>query len=104
MFKSFNVHYNPGPNKLDSSNLRRGFTAVIEPVLDDPRYVFVYLAFCSKKDQFNKKLGSIKAREHAPIRVHKKQVPKFLLECAKSCTKDGVSWVFSYDFVLKHFI
>ena len=56
--KTFNVHYNTGPGRCYEK--RRGFTAVVEQDYSQD-YVNVYVSFCSRKDEFNKKKGVAQA-------------------------------------------
>ncbi len=102
--KPFNVHYNPNnPGKLPSWCVRRGFTAHVSEH-PDPKRVTLHFAFCSKKDEFNRKVGLSTALAHAPINVAKKQLPSVLKAMAKECWKDPEVWVEDFNYVLRNFV
>lgn len=105
--KTFNVHYQaffPG----ESTHLfyRRGFSAVISQNVDKPEHVWLYMSWCSKKDEFNKKRGVEIALNHPPVSIHKKQVSRYLKECAELCHKQVEYYQItpSFDYVMKRFL
>lgn len=101
--KPFNIYHHVGAGKLDSWVVRRGFAARVEQS-DDPRYVNVFVSFCSKKDEFNKKKGIAVAKANGSIKVHKKQVPLVLTGFYDACFAPPFSVAKTkYDFVYKYF-
>lgn len=106
--KTFNVHYavDPGPIGGGKWNpKRRGFTAVVEQDYSQD-FVNVYVSFCSRKDEFNKKVGVAKAKgKKVYQRVHKKGLPTLL----GGLYAEVQGWEFvpsfrqRYDYVLRNF-
>ena len=84
MFKPFFIHEHREPGKVPSGTTR-GFTAKITPDRIDPaKKCFIQVAFCSAKDQFNKKIGRETAEKKEQHFIDKKLVPIFLsVYCGK---------------------
>lgn len=104
--KTFNVHFSHGPGPLASSwYVRRGFTAVVSPSTL-PDSVQINFSFCSRKDEFHKKKGVVKALEHSPVHVHIKQLPTFLEELEIATYKDPsyIDRKGKYNYVWKAFL
>ena len=104
-FKPFFIHYNRGPGKIKHSE-KRGFTAYVDVVDDDPRKCLVQIAFCSPKDQFVKSLG----RQHAHISrvecINKRQLPSVLSAAQERCfnTDDNPCLANHYNYTLKYVV
>ncbi len=82
MFKPFYVHWHFGPGKMPNRT-PRGFTAFISP--HDDTHVKMQVAFCSPKDEFNKKKGRSYAEQAVVELVPKRRVPLMLAGCANVC-------------------
>lgn len=73
-FKPFYVHENSGPGKITGRS-PRGFTIKVSPNGDDPRSVVVQGAWCSHKDEFNKKTGRSQADIAESKVINKRKIP-----------------------------
>lgn len=105
--KSFNVHFNKAkPGKLDQWFKRRGFTAVVNWEDSNNPYCSVSVAWCSGKDEYNKKVGLSTAALAPSQLVHKKHLPDYLLDLEAKCMRDKVSLhpKGHYNYLLKNFI
>jgi hypothetical protein len=105
--KSFNVHFNKArPGKLDAWFKRRGFTAVVSCKDNNDPWCYVSVAWCSGKDEYNKKVG-LSTAALAPSRVvHKKHLPSYLLDLEAKCMRGGFPLHPNghYNYLLKNFI
>ena len=85
MFKPFFHHYNLGPGKLPN-NTPRGYTMHVKPDPDNSSKCLVSVAWCSPKDEFNKKLGRSCALGKEYKSINKRQLPGIVAGC------NGVVW------------
>lgn len=88
--KSFNIHFNPfaaGPIHKSLAATRRGFSAVVTQHYNLD-LVDVSFAYCSKRDEFNKRKGLSTALLHKPVTVTKKYLPTFIHDLERGCFKD----------------
>jgi hypothetical protein len=76
VFKPFYVHINRGPGKLAYCRLR-GATVKVSPA-DNPRECVVQTTFCSKRDQFCKKMGRSQAEEAPPQVINIRKLARYL--------------------------
>ncbi len=83
MFKPFYVHWHFPPGKMPNRT-PRGFTAFVSP--HDDTHVKMQVAFCSPKDEFNKKKGRSYAEQAVVELVPKRRVPMMLSGCVRVCT------------------
>ena len=82
MFKPFYVHFHREPGFVPN-HYARGFTILVTPDRVDPATMCrVQVAFCSPKDQFNKKEGRETAKLHAEQLIQKRRLPQFVSEQA----------------------
>jgi len=91
-FKPFFIHINSGPGKLPNRQ-PRGATVYVQPDLQTPGNVLLHTAWCSPKDEFNKRLGRERSINAFPVSVSARQLPKHLAQTQKS--------VFPYLLVLQ---
>lgn len=101
-FKPFYVHFNLGPGKLSSKF--RGFTAHVAP--HDSRNVAVKLTFCSKRDQFCKKVAREEV-DHKPAQVvNARQLSKFMAQQRAQCHgHTAYEWEHhEYDYLYKYMV
>jgi hypothetical protein len=89
MFKPFFYHYNRGPGKL-SNREPRGFTAHFKPMDMSQRHVWMSVAWCSPKDEFNKKVGRETAMNKDYKLVPIREVPGLLAGAENICRNNNV--------------
>lgn len=103
MFKPFFIHSNHAPGKM-SNRHPRGFTAYVAPDDTDDHVVSMRVAFCSPKDEFNKKIGRYQAERAYEEVVNKREVPTILAALNKiinkSDTIDTKEWNYVFKFML----
>jgi hypothetical protein len=101
-FKPFFVHHNTPSLKGLSAKQRsapRGFTAYIQPG-NDPRTVYMQVAFCSSKDNFCKGIGRWQA-DKAPIKtINTRKVVEELMNCSEKTTR----WSFDFEYLFKYMV
>lgn len=103
-FKPFFVHKFHGTGKMPNRHAR-GFTAHIKPS-DQLHKVLMSVAWCSPKDQFNKKTGREQSQDSPDNYelVNKRDVPNLLAGCEQVCAltvdhKPG-TWYYIYKYML----
>lgn len=115
MFKSFYIHRHHPAGKLPN-RAPRGFTALISPATTtfefggditnvDHRHTFMQVAFCSPKDQFNKKEGRKFAAQAKVEKINKRDVPRMLAALSQVTQHDWDEQMeHNWYWVLKHLI
>lgn len=106
MFKSFFVHYNRPVTKGDSSKLRhspRGFTAFIQPDVENERNVKIQVTLCSPKDEFLKKDGRSQAVLAESVSFNKRELPYVMAQCANACEYHDMTEQ-DYMYLLKYVV
>ena len=70
----------------------------------DENEVFAYVTLCSKKDQFQRKLGRENVTKNDPVVIHKRQVAKFaaLVDCKVFGQPEEYADEISYMYLLKN--
>jgi len=79
VFKPFYVHEHHQPGKL-SGRQPRGFTLKVSPDQANSRNVLVSGAWCSNKDEFNKRTGRVLADVAESKSINKRTLPRLLAE------------------------
>ena len=100
MFKPFYVHEHHQPGKL-SGRTPRGFTLKVSPDLDDPRAVIVQGAWCSNKDEFNKKTGRSLADIAESKSINKRKLPVLLAHMSSLVFTPSEYHESEYYYILK---
>lgn len=101
MFKSFFHHYNLGPGKLPN-NAPRGFTMHVKPDRVEDNKCWVSVAWCSPKDEFNKKTGRSCALGKEYKLINKRQLPGIVAGChgvvwdTNNVMPDSFYWILKY--------
>lgn len=80
MFKPFFVHQYHQSGKMPNRH-PRGFTVFVSPDQHVKGNVLVHTAWCSPKDEFNKKKGREAAMNTWPVSMSPKAVPKHVSAC-----------------------
>ena len=111
-FKPFYIHFNRQRRKDDHGHARhspRGFTAFIEPG-DTSREVKVRIAFCSYKDEFNKKVGREQAHAKDAQVINTRDLPK-VLAGARAMSDglvdmymNGTYYIGEYQYVFRYIV
>ena len=85
--KDFFIHKNKGPGKMPN-RAPRGFTAHVCEDHIEHNKVKLSIAFCSPKDEFNKKLGreNAIAKEHKVVK--KRDIPYLIAAAWAICLED----------------
>jgi hypothetical protein len=96
MFKPFYVHIHRQPGRM-SPSYSRGFTVKVSPDRVEPHTMCsLQVAFCSQKDQFNKKIGRETAETKEPVIVSKRMLPHHLTQLADKV--GGKGWYTESEF------
>lgn len=100
--KDFFVHRYHNPGKVPHS-VSRGFTAHIKEYPADHNQVYMSVAFCNPKDEFNKKIGRQTAMNGTYEIIKKRDVPRMLAACyttmyrmSENIREDNFYYVFKY--------
>lgn len=107
MFKPFFFHYNKAPGKLPNK-VPRGFTVHFKPSDVSQRHVWMSVAWCNPKDEFNKKIGRETALQKDYKLVLIRMVPGLIVGCVDTCNAD-LPWHLegqepNYYWIYKYFL
>lgn len=102
-FKPFYVHINHGPGPLPS-RWARGATVLVSPDPQDGRSCVVQVAVCSRKDQFNKKIGrgtAELAEEHV---INKRQLGHKMVDLYVLTAPTRQPYPKGFDYLYKYML
>lgn len=103
MNKPFFVHINPHhPGKYLNAKQSRGATLYVVPRADQQCEVGV--AYCSPRDNFNKKTGRAVAQAAERSIINKRQLPSFAAEIRNKTYEYGCYPASFYDYLLRNFL
>jgi len=95
VFKPFYIHEHHQPGKL-SGRTPRGFTLRVSPDPENNRNVLVQGAWCSNKDEFNKRTGRSLADIAESKSINKRVLPRLVTQM-QQVVYPGTTWAQERD-------